>query len=310
MITIFTIPKPFVGNINIIQRNAIRSWTYLRPKCEIVLCGDDFGVEKVSKEYNIKCIPDIARNEFGTPLLSSTFEEVKKAALNELICYVNSDIIFLKDFISSIKRININKFLIIGNRWNIDITEEINFDDSNWEEKIKECVKIKGSINVPIGADYFVFKKNENLSCIPPFAVGRPGWDNWFIYNARLNKYKVIDASRAIMAIHQNHDYAHMNKHHLRTGKMDKYQWGGGWEGPEVIKNTELMSDMKILFKLLDATHILTEDKLKFAKDYEHFRRLFEIMPIFYPRFSPLFSFIDNHILSAMRVFKKNRNIE
>ena len=305
MITIFTIPKPFIGHINVIQRNAIRSWTYLHPKCEIVLCGNDSGTEDVSKEYNIKCIPDIERNEFGTPYLSSAFKEVKKAASNELMCYVNSDIIFLKDFISSIKRINIDKFLIIGNRWNIDVTEEINFRNGNWEDNIKGWVKINGSLQPPIGSDYFVFKKSESLSCIPPFAVGRPKWDNWFIYNARLKKYKVVDASNAIMAIHQNHDYSHMNKHHSKM-KESELHWEG-WEGPEVKINTKLSNDMKILFNLLDARYILTGNKLKTARDYEHLRRLFDTIPIFYPRFRPLFKFIDNNLISILRRYKKSR---
>ena len=307
MITIFTIPKPFIGHINVIQRNAIQSWTYLHPKCEIVLCGNDSGTEEVSKEYNIKCIPDIERNEFGTPYLSSAFKEVKKAASNELMCYVNSDIIFLKDFISSIKRINIDKFLIIGNRWNIDVTEEINFHNGNWEDNIKECVKINGSLQPPIGSDYFVFKKSESLSCIPQFAVGRPGWDNWFIYNARLKKYKVVDASNAIMAIHQNHDYNHMMKHHSKM-KESKLHWEG-WEGPEVKINKKLLNDMKILFGLLDARYILTENKLKVARDYEHLRRLFYTIPIFHPIFRPLFEFIDNNLISILRRYKKRKHI-
>jgi len=305
MITIFTIPKPFIGHINIIQRNAIRSWIYLHPKCEIVLCGNDSGTEEVAKEFHIKCIPDILRNEFGTPLLSSAFEEVKKAASNEIMCYVNSDIIFLSDFISSIKRINIDKFLIIGNRWNMDINEEIDFDDSNWEEEIKKCVNIRGSLQPPLGSDYFVFNKNESLSSIPEFSVGRPGWDNWFIYNARLKKYKIIDASNAIIAIHQNHDYNHMNKYHTNTGKS-KLQWGG-WEGPEVYKNKELMNDMKILFKLIDATHILTKSKLMIARDYEHINRLFHTIPIFCPKLWPFYKFIDNNIISILRRYKNKR---
>ena len=302
MITIFTIPKPFIGHINVIQRNAIQSWVYLRPECEIVLCGNDSGTEEVAKEYNIKYIPDIARNEYGTPLLSSAFEVVKNISSNDLMCYVNSDIIFLKDFISSIKRINIEKILIIGNRWNVDMTEEINYCDPNWEEKIKVCINNKGSLHPPIGADYFIFRKSEALSCIPSFAVGRPGWDNWFIYNARLKKYKVVDASLAITAIHQNHDYSHMTKHHSKFGESE-LQWGG-WEGPEVQKNKDLMIEMKILFKLLDATHILTENKLKIACDYKHFRRLFDTIPIFYPKFMPLNNFIEKNIISILRRHK------
>jgi len=37
MLTLFTIPKAFQGHTGVIQRNAIRSWTLLRPECEIIL---------------------------------------------------------------------------------------------------------------------------------------------------------------------------------------------------------------------------------------------------------------------------------
>ena len=37
---LFAIPKPFVGHTGLIQRNAIRSWTHLRPKREILLFGN------------------------------------------------------------------------------------------------------------------------------------------------------------------------------------------------------------------------------------------------------------------------------
>lgn len=302
MITIFTIPKPFIGHINIIQRNAIKSWTYLNPKCEIILCGNDHGTDEVAREFGIKCIPDVTCNEFGTPLLSSAFEKVKNLAINDLMCYVNSDIIFLSDFIQSVKRIELEKYLVIGNRWNIDINEEINFNDDGWEKRIINYVNNEGIVQPPLGSDYFIFKRFESLSNISEFAVGRPGWDNWFIYNARLKKYKVIDATKAIMAIHQNHDYSHMKKYH--TEKAGTYQWQR-WEGPEVNKNKELMSDMKKFFSLLDATHILTKDSLNSARDYEHLRRYYDTIPIFYPKFDTLFNFIDRIILPVIRKCKR-----
>ena len=88
--------------------------------------------------------------------------------------------------------------------------------------------------------------------------------------------------------------------------KESELHWEG-WEGPEVKINTKLSNDMKILFNLLDARYILTENKLKTARDYEHLRRLFDTIPIFYPRFRPLFKFIDNNLISILRRYKKSR---
>jgi hypothetical protein len=303
MITIFSIPKAFNGHIDIIQRNAIRSWINLGHECEIVLCGNDDGTEEVAKEFKVKCIADIERNKFGTPLLSSAFEKVKKHASNDYICYVNSDIIFLSDFILSIKRIQRNKILVIGNRWNIDIKEEINFENSDWEKMLRKLVQEIGSVQPPIGADYFVFNKDEELMSIPHFAVGRPGWDNWFIYNARRRKYKVIDASKVIMAIHQNHDYLHLkeNQHRIKGQTF----WDG-WDGKEKNIYSDLIGkgDDKC-FRIIDATHILTESELKRAIDYKHLRRGFDTVEVFYPKLGQIINLIENYIIPHLRKYKR-----
>ena len=227
MVTLFTIPKAFDGHINIIQRNAIASWQHLGHRCEIVLCGNDPGTEEIAKEFNLKCIPDIDRNEFGTPLLSSAFSRVRQIAMNDLLCYVNADIIFLNDLLASIGRVNMKECLLIGNRWNLDVNDLIDFEVKDCERILRELIKERGSLQSPIGADYFVFKKDGVLGEIRPFAVGRPSWDNWFIYNARKNGYKVIDCSQVITAVHQNHDYAHLNRNYCRHA--GQYSW----ESPE-----------------------------------------------------------------------------
>ena len=43
MLTFFTTAKPFRGHNAIIQRNALKSWTLLRPDVEVILFGDDEG---------------------------------------------------------------------------------------------------------------------------------------------------------------------------------------------------------------------------------------------------------------------------
>src|SRR5262245_24272757 len=70
MLSILAFPKPFRGHIATIQRNAISSWTRLRPQCDIFLFGDDEGTAEVAKEFGVCHVPEMARNEYGTPLLS------------------------------------------------------------------------------------------------------------------------------------------------------------------------------------------------------------------------------------------------
>jgi hypothetical protein len=54
MITLITCPKPFRGHSKIIQRNAIKSWTLLEPKPEILLMGDDEGTAEAAAEFGAR----------------------------------------------------------------------------------------------------------------------------------------------------------------------------------------------------------------------------------------------------------------
>ena len=36
MLTLFTTPKPFYGHIDVIQRNALKSWTLAAPQAEVI----------------------------------------------------------------------------------------------------------------------------------------------------------------------------------------------------------------------------------------------------------------------------------
>ncbi len=45
---------------------------------------------------------------------------------------------------------------------------------------------------------------------LPPFAIGRPGYDPWLIWRAADLGADVIDATDAVWAVHQRHDYSHV----------------------------------------------------------------------------------------------------
>src|SRR6266853_4649960 len=47
VLTIFASAKPFHGHTGVIQRNAIASWTRLRPRPEIILFGNEPGVAEI-----------------------------------------------------------------------------------------------------------------------------------------------------------------------------------------------------------------------------------------------------------------------
>ncbi len=209
--TIFAMPKGFTGLFATIQRNAIRSWMRLMPSPEIILLGDDDGVADAARRYGCRHIPNVERNEFGTPLLDDIFQKAQAAASNEICVYVNADIILMDNFTEAIGNVarRFSQFLMVGRRWDIDISQEIDFGAEDWQQRLMDRAGREGAYHAPTGIDYFAFKKGLWPE-IPPLALGRNVWDNWLVREALLAGRPVIDASSKVTIIHQNHDFSHV----------------------------------------------------------------------------------------------------
>jgi len=286
MLTIFSTPKPFKGHISIIQQNAIRSWTLIQPDCDIIQFGDEEGKAEIATEFNLRHVQDIKRNEYGTPLVNDLFAKAQNLAKHNILCYVNCDIIFTNNLLDTITRVQnqFQKFLIIGQRWDVDVTELIDFKQPNWEQKLLKYTIHSGNLHPPTGIDYFIFPRGT-LGTLLPFAIGRPVWDNWLIFKARMLDIPVIDATRSITAIHQNHDYSH-----IPSGI------GKAWEGPEAEYNRKLLSGMDHIFDILDATHIITPRALSLALRPKYLLRKLENNPILKPVIRPTINLINTAI--------------
>jgi len=277
MITLFTTARPFRGHVGVIQRNAIRSWMMLHPSCEILLLGDDDGVFEVAKEFGLRHIAQIERNEFGTPLISSLFEIAQKAAKHEFLCQVNADIMLTNDFLPAVEILASRKkrFIATGQRWDVDIDYVWDFSRKDWQIELRELIKEKGSLHPQTGLDYFIFPK-DTFEKLPAFAIGRRILDNWLIYKARSLSIPVIDATNIITAIHQNHGYDfHPGGEVAITG------------GVEVRRNFDLAGGQDHVFTLRDATHALSSSAVKLILTSERLRRHIDTLGIVYPRLLP-----------------------
>jgi hypothetical protein len=234
MLTLFTTPKPFRGHIATIQRNAVQSWTLLRPRPEIIIFGDEAGTAEIAREFDLCHVPDVARNEYGTPLLSELFAKAQSIANQKLLCFINADIVLMSDFVATVQRISFQQFLMSGQRWDVDINQDWDYS-AGWEIRLQAHVEEHGQLHTPNAMDYFVFSGNLEIK-LPPFAVGRIGWDNWFISYAKKQRVPVVDASEVVMAVHQNHDYTHIPTDAIgEPGGMEAWQ-----RGPEARRNLEI----------------------------------------------------------------------
>ena len=244
----------------------------LRPACEVILFGNEQGTAEIAAELGVRHVADVERNDYGTPLVSSMFQTAQEIAAHKLMCYANADIILMSDFLEMVRRIEIDKFLLVGQRWDTDLEETLAFDDPQWEMKLTARVKSLGRLHGMSGIDYFVFPRGLYRS-MPPVAVGRPAWDNWMIYRARSLRVPVIDMTGAATVVHQNHGHA---------------DYPGGekafWEGAEAVRNTMLIGGKDRAFGLNYATSVLTPQGVKplLSPKYLYYR--LRAVPVLHPR--------------------------
>jgi len=267
LITLFSAPKPFTNpHIAMIQRNAIKSWTLL-PDVEVILLGEETGLAEAAKELGVKHIPSVARNDSGTPLISSMFQLARENSNSDLLCIINADMVLMPDFVEAAKQAaNLkDKFVLLSQRWDLDVTTPLDFS-GDWNRGLRSMVNGQGQLHRPAGSDFFLFPK----SCyqdIPAFIIGRAGWDNWMIYKARKEDWPVIDCTPSLMIVHQNHDYSH-----LPGGKSH-------YEHPDTNENIRLAGGQaNIRYTILDATHRLMGGTLARPKmSYPRFMRGVEL---------------------------------
>src|SRR4029453_14309972 len=199
MITLFTVPKPFLGNIGMIQRNAIQSWTRLHPDIDILMFGNEQGAAEVAAEFGIRHFPDVDVNEYGTPRMSGSFQQAEEAGRHSRIFYVNADIILFPDLLEAVTKVDLPKFVMGGLRTDYDILKPVDFTRHDWAEALREDAKTNGTLHGFGGIDYFVYPRGL-FGEIPPFALGRWYWDQWLVYRARRLGGALIDATACVMA--------------------------------------------------------------------------------------------------------------
>ena len=205
MITFFTTCKDFARA----EHNAINSWLALNKLTEVLVFTE--GKQLVScidpKRITYKHIS--GKHPTGLPLLNALFEEASKGSKFDILCYCNSDIILLPDFLERIKPVlKLNyPFLAVSQRIDVHIGTDMDLTNEECVVQLKQVMVSEGKIHPPLGSDVFVFPKFQySQQTMPPLVVGRPGWDNWMLYDARKRFNKLINFTGDYPAIvHQDH---------------------------------------------------------------------------------------------------------
>lgn len=194
-ITFYTYPKPWISEYSSLQACAITSWKSLivDPTTQIVLLGDDSGTAQAAKDLGVAHRGSIARNEWGTPIVSSIMDVIRVECQTELSCFVNCDIVLRSDFMDTVAathqeslKLPNEGWLLIGQRTNVEFTTGT----------------VIGLHGVD-GIDYFVFPRNT-FQFVYPFALGKFTWDQWLVGNAYRRGLMCVDGTKTVLALHLN----------------------------------------------------------------------------------------------------------
>jgi hypothetical protein len=207
------------------------------------------------------------------------------------MCLVASDIILMSDVMRAVEQVACSreKFVIFSQRWNLKVTEPITFDAS-WEEEIRAMLALRGRLYVRTGMDYMVYPRGL-LGEVPPFAVGRRGYDHWLLYRARTQGADLVDATQVVKAVHQDHDYSH----HPDGAHGIMY-------GTEAKRNVDLAGSWPYRFIIKDRTHVLTTKGLKRSRDLWRLWRILRTAEALHPSLPRPFLWFLKVVNSAIDV--------
>jgi hypothetical protein len=156
---------------------------------------------------------------------------------------------------------------VVGQRWDLDQRELLRFSP-DWAARLHQDLELRGRLHPPGGSDYFIFPR-DCFTAMPPFAIGRAGWDNWMFFYARQQRWPVVDATQVLPVIHPDHDYSHL------PGGQPHYRL------PETAENVRLAGGRRAIFSLADADYSFQNGKIQpIPRKGKKLAREVEIFPL------------------------------
>jgi len=280
MITFFSVPKAFKGHIGIIQTNAIESWLQLKPVPEIILLGNDEGVAETAQKYGLRHVPNLKYHpEWKAPLLDDIIEMAKAEASFDNLCFIHTDIILFQDFLKAFQLVSnrFEKYLMVSSRFNTNIDKRLDLSTEKERQNLRESALAENDMYSSGGSDFFAFPK-DLFKSIPPFLLGRGYWDNWMMYQALQEGAALVDTTADVVAVHQNHDYAHIEGVNVGERNADRV-----FKAQQGNYNLFLTGGQKNVYNNYDANYVLKDG-------------------IFYSTLN--LSFLKRHLKSTMRRIK------
>ena len=212
MLTILCSPKPFVGEAARNQLNAMRSWRAIDPDVEIIIFGVPQGAAEAAAETGSVLVPEIACSPSGAPSFNAMVEYAWQHGRHDQQAYVNADILLDESILRAVQmaRLRFETSLLVGERVDLVQGTSIDAQRSGWIEELLLLAETgRLTAHGPTGVDYFAFIRGM-WSDLPPVFMGRAMCDQALLHYCLRQSIPVIDATLAVVAVHQYHDYQHV----------------------------------------------------------------------------------------------------
>ena len=206
---LFSSPKPFTPETLPVQVTAIRSWKRALPKAQVVLFGNEPGLDAVCRQEEIHYGGQVESDENGREILSGIFRKARGLDPRNLQIYVNSDILLDESAATAVASLESfpGPFLATARRRCL----------SPWTGPARAGRGLDDFLRAPTeptrwgeacALDIFLFREFP-VETMPNFLIGHAAWDNWMIFQARCRGIPAIDLSRILRTFHCDHDYSY-----------------------------------------------------------------------------------------------------
>lgn len=233
------------------QRNAVWSWTRVRPSAHVVLFGDEAGTAQIAAETAATHIVDVPRGPANLPLVNELFARAERLAAQlvgvKVLVYVNGDVVLTDELARAVlhaldapERAG-RPMLLIGKRYNSMALRHVELRSdggAGWQTSVRRAASAVprdlNHNNNRWAIDYFAFTPGAFGALpgsVPPFSLGVAVFDNWLVHTLNSRGAFVVDASLVVPAVHQSHPVAPLTdqKRQLRernTALAKQWHWG------------------------------------------------------------------------------------
>jgi hypothetical protein len=210
VITFLSSPKPFVGLDADNQLRAIRSWQQAVPGAEIVLYGPLSLSESAQLPEWCRCVTETKTTPDGLPYFNDIVAHARIHVSHDIQIYLNCDIVLTDSLRAALPSLaGLSEFLVVGQRLDLIEGALVHPASSIISQLVDYVARGQVEVHPKTGMDYFLFRRGM-WADLPSLIVGRGAYDNALLAYCLRRRIPVIDGTRAIVAVHQFHDYRHV----------------------------------------------------------------------------------------------------